>query len=75
MSTFLTKVLSVTDEARMKQSLPSIPKIKQIQSGWKGIIDIMKSLKESWTLLEDKKNSIFFKVSVAITELGGPPLV
>ena len=35
----------------------------------------MKSLKEMRTLLEDMKQAMFFKVSDAIAELGGLPLV
>ena len=46
-----------------------------IQDGWKGRIDILKSLKENTKLFEDRKSGIFFKVSYAINELEGPPLI
>ena len=69
------KVLSLINEARKKQSLPSSSIIKQIQAGWKGRIDILKSLKEKCTLLEDIKSAMFFKVSNPIVELGVPPLI
>ena len=49
--------------------------IRQIQVGWKGRDDIMKTLMEKVTLLEDWNSSIFFKVSDAIKELEGPPLI
>lgn len=65
-STFALKVQSLTEEAGKKQSLPTIPRIKQIQSGWKGGVDIIKSLKENATLLEDTKSAIFFKLCDAI---------
>ena len=66
-STFVMKVLSLTEKSKKKQSLPSSPRIKQIQAGWKGKFDIMKSLKEKCTLLKDKKSVIFFKVSNSIS--------
>lgn len=59
MSTFVTKVMSLTDKAGKKQYLHSNPRIRQIQVGWKGRIDIMKSLKDKYMLLEDKKNTTF----------------
>ena len=74
-STFFLKVQSLTKEANKKHSLPSIPRIKQIQASWKGKIYILKSLKETTTLLEDRKNTIFFKVDNSITELKGPTLI
>ena len=74
-STFVTNVMPLTDKSRKKNPLPFSPKIWQIQAGWKGRIDIMKSLKEKWTFQEDKKSVIFFKISNAIVELGGPLLV
>ena len=55
--------------------MPSIPRIKQIQASWKGRIDILNSLKEKSTLLEDRKSAIFFKVFDAIIELEDPPLI
>ena len=69
------KILSLTEEARKNQSLPSISRIKQVQSSWKGRIDILKSFKERCTLMEDKKSPIFFKLSDSTAELGGPPLI
>ena len=69
------KVHSLTKEARKKQSFPLGPKAKQIQAGWKGRIDILKSLKEKSTLLEDKKSTIFFKVFDVVVELECPPML
>ena len=67
--------MSLIEENRRKQSFPSSPKIRQIQEGWKQRIDMTKSLKEKWMLLEDRKSVTFFKVIDAIVELGGPLLV
>ena len=55
--------------------LPSNPRIRQIQEGWKGRIDRMNYLKEKCTSLEDKKSTSFFKAFDAIAMLGGSPLV
>ena len=52
-----------------------MPKIKQIQDGCKGRVDILKSIKEKSTLLEDWKSFIFFKVSDVVNELEGPPII
>ena len=75
MSTFVMKDISLTEEARKKNSLQFSPKIKQIQASWKGRVDILKSLKAKSILLEDKKSAIFFKVVDAINELEAPPLI
>lgn len=62
LSTFGTKVMSLIDEARKKQYLPSSPKISQIKVGWKGRIEIMKYMKEKCASMEDKKSATFFKI-------------
>jgi hypothetical protein len=74
-STFVARVTSMMDEARKKQSIPSNFKIKQIQVGWKGWIDILRSLSERCSPLEDIKNDTFFNINDATIELGGPPLI
>ena len=57
------KVQSLTEETRKGHSLPTLPKITQIQVGWKRRVDILKSLTEKVTLPEDQKSAIFFKES------------
>ena len=74
-SMFVLKVQYLIGEAIKKQSLLSMPRINQTQVGWMGIIDILKSLKEKATLIEDMKSSIFFNVSNDINELEVPPLI
>ena len=74
-STFALKVSSLIEEDMKKQSLQTFPRIKQIQAGWKGRVDILKPLMENVTLLEDGKSAIFFKVFDAIKGLEGPPLI
>ena len=74
-STFSLKVQSLTEESKKTQSLSTFPRIRQIQVGWKGRVDILKSLMEKATLLEEWKSSIFFKLSNDIKELEGPPLI
>ena len=74
-ATFSLKVQSLIEESRERQSLPTLPRIKQIWFGCKGSIDILKSLMEKATLLEDQKSAIFFKVFDVIKELEGPPLI
>lgn len=66
-SKFVTKVMSLIDEAKKNKYFPSSPRIKQIQAGWKGMIDIMKSLKEKCMFLEDKKISTF-NTKITITK-------
>ena len=39
------------------------------------MIDILRSLKETGSSLEDRKGATFFKVTDDISKLGGPPLV
>ena len=73
--TFVMKVISPIEECRKKKSLPSSPRVKEIQAGWKGRIDILKSLKEKCALLEDRKSDMFFKTYDAIATLGGPSLI
>ena len=45
-STFVTMVIYLVDEVKKNKYLPSNPRIRQIQAGWKGRIDIMKYLEE-----------------------------
>ena len=74
-ATLSLKVQSLIKEAKKRRSLPTLPRIKQIQASWKGRVDILKSLMEKVTLLEDRKSAICFKVYDAIKELEGPPLI
>ena len=67
-STFVTKVTSLANEDKKKHCLPSSARIKQIQVGWKGRIDITKYLKEKCTFLEDKKSATFFKIYDVVSE-------
>lgn len=45
-TTFSLKVQSLIEEARKRESLPTFSRIRQIQDGWKGRVDIPKSLIE-----------------------------
>ena len=74
-ATFSLKVQSLMKESMKKQSLPTFPIIKQIQSSWKGRVDILKALMENATILEDNKSYIFFNVSNVIKQLECPPLI
>lgn len=74
-STFVAIATSMNDEARRRKYLPLKFIMKQIQEGWKGKIDILRSLKERYSPLEDKKSTLLFKITNAIDELGNPPLV
>lgn len=74
-SIFVAKVLSMADQVRKKQYMPSNYIIKQIQEGWKGWIDILRLLSERCSPLEDRKSATFFKVIDVIYELGGPPAI
>ena len=72
---FVSRSMLLINESRKQQYFPSNFRIRQIQVGWKGRIDIMKSLKKKCSPLEDKKSVMLFKISDAIVELGGLPLV
>lgn len=62
-STFVAKVTSLTNKSMKNEYFPSNFKIKQIQAGQKGRIDIMKSLKEKCSPLKGKKSATFFKIT------------
>ena len=65
----------MTDEARKKQFIPSNYRINKIEAGWKGQIDILRSLNKRYSPVEDRKSATFFKIIDAITELGGPTII
>ena len=55
--------------------MPSNYRIKKIQAGWKGWIDILISLKKRCSPPEDITSATFFKIIDVIAELGGPPIM
>lgn len=74
-STFVVRVLPMIDEVRKKQSIPLNYRIKKIQEGWMGLIDILRSLSERCSPLDDRKSAAFFKFTDSISELGSPPII
>ena len=73
-SNSMARVISMINEPRKKQYLTSNFIIKHIQVGWNGMIDILRSLKERCSPLEDRKTETSFKIIDTITKLGGPLL-
>lgn len=75
LATFVTSIQSLAKEVEKRQSLPYGPKIKQVQAVWKDHVELLISLKENATFLDDIKTAILFKAYDIVKELEGPPPV
>jgi hypothetical protein len=74
-STFVARVSNVDELTRKKQDFPSKNRLKQIQVGWLGRIDILRQLIATCDILEGRKSTLFLKVVDIVKELEGPTLI
>ena len=70
LATFIASIISHRGRVK-KERLTNVQRLRQIKVGWKGHVHTSKTLEERTVLLEDKKSTVFFKVSDVVNEPEG----
>ena len=74
-STSVARISNMDKFVRRKQDLPCKNRLKKIQDGWLGRVDILLKLSATFDTLMENKSVLFLKFIDMIKELEGPILI
>jgi hypothetical protein len=75
LSTFVSRVSSLSDFNRKQQDFPSNHRIKQVKVGWLERIQMLWELIANCKKIDDKRSDSFLKSLEIVKELEGPQLI